>query len=52
MLTDVNDELTTRSSYKRPLKTIEALTIMKPKVRHEFDPKLLNVFMRMMVPEA
>ena len=31
---------------------MEALTIMKPKIRHEFDLKLLNAFMRMMVLEA
>ena len=51
-LTDVYDELTTRRSYKRSLKTMEALTIMKPKMRHESDPKLLNAFMLMVVPEA
>jgi putative two-component system response regulator len=51
-LTDVYDALTTRSSYKRSLKNMEALTIMKPKIRHEFDPKLLDAFMLMMVPEA
>ena len=49
-LTDVYDELTTRRSHKKSLKTIEALTIMKPNMRHEFDPKLLNAFM--LVPEA
>lgn len=51
-LTDVYDALTTRRSYKKPLKTIEALTIMKTKMGHEFDPKLLNSFIRMMGPEA
>jgi HD-GYP domain-containing protein (c-di-GMP phosphodiesterase class II) len=51
-LTDIYDALTTRRSYKRSLKTMEALTIMKPKMRHEFDPKLLNAFMLMMLPEA
>ena len=51
-LTDVCDALTTRRSYKRSLKTMEALTIMKPKMRHETDPKLLNTFMLMMVFEA
>jgi putative two-component system response regulator len=51
-LTDVYDALTTRRSYKSSLEIMEAFTIMKPKMRHEFDPKLLNAFMRMMVPEA
>ena len=51
-LTDVYDELTTRRSHKKSLKTIEALTIMKPNMRHEFNPKLLNAFMRMMKPQA
>ena len=51
-LTDVYDALTTRLSYKRSLKTMDALTIMKPKMRHETDPKLLNTVMLMMVPEA
>jgi hypothetical protein len=31
---------------------MEALTIMKPKMSHEFDPKLLNALMLTMVPEA
>ncbi len=51
-LTDVYDALTTRRSYKRSLKPLEALTIMKSKMGHEFDPKLLNSFIRMMGPEA
>ena len=51
-LTDVYDALTTRRIYKKALKTIEALTIMKTKMGHEFDPKLLNAFIRMMGPEA
>ena len=51
-LIDVYDALTTRRSYKRSLKTMEALTIIKPKMSHEFDPNLLNAFMRMMVPKA
>ena len=51
-LTDVYDALTTRRSYKRSLKTMEALTIMKSKMSHDFDPNLLNAFMRMMVPKA
>jgi putative two-component system response regulator len=51
-LTDVHDALTIRRSYKRSLKTMEALTIMKLKMRHETDPKLLNTFMLMMLPEA
>ena len=51
-LTDVYDALTTRRSYKKSLKTLEALTIMKSQMGHEFDPKLLNSFIRMMGPEA
>ena len=51
-LTDVYDELTARRSYKRSLKTMEALTSIKPRMRHETDPKLLNTFMLMMEPEA
>ena len=51
-LTDVYDALTTRRSYKRSLKPLEALTIMKSKMGHEFDPKLLNSFIRMMGPEG
>ncbi len=51
-ITDVYDALTTRRSYKKALKTIEALTIMKSKMRHEFDPKLLDSFIVMMGPEA
>ena len=51
-LTDVYDALTTRRSYRRSLKTMESLTIIKPRMRHETDPKLLNTFMLMMVPEA
>jgi putative nucleotidyltransferase with HDIG domain len=51
-LADVYDALTTRRSYKKSLKTIEALTIMKSQMGHEFDPKLLNAFIRMMGPEA
>ena len=51
-LTDVYDALTTRRSYKKPLKTIEALTIMKTKMGNEFDPKLLNAFIRLMGPEG
>ena len=51
-LTDVYDALTTRRSYKKPLKTIEALTIMKTKMEKEFDPKLLDSFIRLMGPKA
>jgi len=51
-LTDVYDALTTRRSYKKPLKTIEALTIMKTKMEKEFDPKLLDSFICLMGPKA
>jgi HD-GYP domain-containing protein (c-di-GMP phosphodiesterase class II) len=51
-LADVYDALTTRRSYKKPLKTLEALTIMKMKMGQEFDPKLLNAFIRLMGPQG
>jgi HD-GYP domain-containing protein (c-di-GMP phosphodiesterase class II) len=51
-LADVYDALTTRRSYKKSLKTLEALTIMKSKMEHEFDPKLLNAFIRFMGPQG
>ena len=51
-LTDVYDALTTRRSYKKAIKPLEALTIMKSKMGHEFDPALLTSFIRMMGPEA
>ena len=51
-LIDIYDALTTGRSYKRSLKTMEALTIIKSKMSHDFDPNLLNAFMRMMVPKA
>lgn len=51
-LTDVYDALTTRRSYKKAMKPIEALTIMNSKMGHEFDPKLLVSFIKMMGPEA
>jgi len=50
-LTDVYDALTTRRSYKKAIRTIEALTIMKSQMSDEFDPKLLNSFIRMMGPQ-
>jgi putative nucleotidyltransferase with HDIG domain len=51
-LTDVYDALTTRRSYKKALKTLEALTIMKTKMGQDFDPKLLNAFIRLMGPKG
>jgi putative nucleotidyltransferase with HDIG domain len=51
-LTDVYDALTTRRSYKKALKTLEALSIMKSQMGGEFDPKLLNAFIKMMGPES
>jgi putative nucleotidyltransferase with HDIG domain len=50
-LTDIYDALTTRRSYKKALKSIEALTIMTSKMRDELDPKLLNSFIRMLGPK-
>ncbi len=51
-LTDVYDALTTRRSYKKSLKPLEALTIMKTKMGGDFDPKLLNAFIRLMGPQS
>jgi putative nucleotidyltransferase with HDIG domain len=51
-LTDVYDALTTRRSYKKALKPLEALTIMGSPMRDEFDPKLLHSFIRMMGPQS
>jgi len=51
-LTDVYDALTTRRSYKKSLKPLEALTIMKSQMGSEFDPKLLHSFIIMMGPQA
>jgi putative nucleotidyltransferase with HDIG domain len=51
-LTDVYDALTTRRSYKKSLKPLEALTIMGSPMKNEFDPKLLHAFIRMMGPSA
>jgi putative two-component system response regulator len=44
-LIDIYDALTTGRSYKRSLN-------IKSKMSHDFDPNLLNAFMRMMVPKA
>ena len=51
-LTDVYDALTTRRSYKKSLKTLQALTIMKTQMSEEFDPKLLHSFILMMGPKS
>ena len=51
-LTDVYDALTTRRSYKKALKPINALTIMNSKMKDQFDPALLTSFIRMMGPKA
>jgi putative nucleotidyltransferase with HDIG domain len=51
-LTDVYDALTTRRSYKKALRPLEALSIMKSQMGDEFDPKLLTSFIKMMGPEG
>lgn len=51
-LTDVYDALTTHRSYKKALKPLDALCIMKNQMGNEFDPKLLTSFIRMMGPEG
>ncbi len=50
-LTDVYDALTTRRSYKKALKSIEALTLMNSKMKGDLDPKLLISFIRMLGPK-
>lgn len=47
---DVYDALTTRRSYKKALNTMETLTIMTRQMTNDFDPKLLELFIKVMGP--
>jgi HD-GYP domain-containing protein (c-di-GMP phosphodiesterase class II) len=49
---DVYDALTTRRSYKKPMKPLEALKLMKNDMGEEFDVKLLDRFVRFLGPDA
>ena len=48
---DVYDALTTRRSYKKAVKSFDAITIMKNQMRNEFDPKILDNFIRYLGPD-
>lgn len=48
---DVYDALTTRRSYKKALKSFDAITIMKNQMESEFDPELLGNFIRYLGPD-
>lgn len=47
---DVYDALTTRRSYKKALSAFDTLIIMKKQMAHDFDPDLLQSFIRLMGP--
>ena len=47
---DVYDALTTRRSYKKALNTIETLTLMTRQMADDFDPKLMELFIKVMGP--
>jgi HD-GYP domain-containing protein (c-di-GMP phosphodiesterase class II) len=47
---DVYDALTTRRSYKKALNVMETLTIMTKQMANDFDPKLLELFIKVMGP--
>ncbi|MBC8287911.1 MAG: HD domain-containing protein [Nitrospinae bacterium] len=48
---DVYDALTTRRSYKKALGAFDTLIIMKKQMAHDFDPDLLQSFIRLMGPD-
>jgi len=48
---DVYDALTTRRSYKKAMKSYNAITIMKGQMRNEFDPEILTNFIRLLGPD-
>ena len=48
---DVYDALTTRRSYKKAVKSFDAITIMKNQMRNEFDPNILENFIRYLGPD-
>jgi HD-GYP domain-containing protein (c-di-GMP phosphodiesterase class II) len=47
---DVYDALTTRRSYKKALNVMETLTLMTKQMANDFDPKLLQLFIKVMGP--
>ena len=47
---DVYDALTTRRSYKKALNTMETLTLMTRQMADDFDPKLLELFIKVKGP--
>jgi HD-GYP domain-containing protein (c-di-GMP phosphodiesterase class II) len=47
---DVYDALTTRRSYKKALGAFDTLIIMKKQMSNDFDPQLLQDFIRLMGP--
>ena len=48
IIADVFDALTTKRSYKFPMKTFQAFKIMKEEMSGHFDMKLLVDFIRLM----
>jgi len=48
---DVYDALTTRRSYKKALKSFDAITIMTNQMKNEFDPEILTNFIRYLGPD-
>jgi HD-GYP domain-containing protein (c-di-GMP phosphodiesterase class II) len=48
---DVYDALTTRRSYKKAVKSFDAITIMKFQMGSEFDPEILENFIRYLGPD-
>ncbi len=48
---DVYDALTTRRSYKKALKSFDAILIMKNQMKNEFDPNILTNFIRYLGPD-
>ncbi len=48
---DVYDALTTRRSYKKSMSPFDTLTIMNKQMADEFDPEILQNFIRFMGPE-
>ena len=47
---DVYDALTTRRSYKKALSAFDTLIIVKKHMAHDFDPDLMQDFIRLMGP--
>lgn len=48
---DVYDALTTRRSYKKAMSAFDTLTLMKKQMASQFDPKVLDNFIRLMGPD-